>query len=393
MAKTQRKLMRELVLPVFVPSMIFSAGENVLLPMIPAGAEKLGADLTAASIVAGMVMVGTLIADLPAAKFVAKVGERKGMILASLVASLALIVSAFATSLWVLGAGVLVVGMCASTFALARHTYMAGAVPYGVRARASSTLGGMFRAGGLLGPFIAAALILLGDFHYIYWGAALLCSIAATVLFFAKTDEAAGSGAGESISIWTITKRERKKLGTLGVASAILAIVRTARIIGLPLWALYLEIDPGTTSLLIGGAAILDFALFYASGQVMDKWGRRAAAVPTLALMGVTMFLLPLANDAIGLFWVAMAMSLANGLGSGLIMTIGADLAPADARGEFLGAFRFLVDAAVAITAPVLAVASATVGLGYGFVFFGVISLIGAWIMWRHIPLHIQHHR
>lgn len=383
--------MRELVLPVFVPSLIFSAGENVLLPMIPAGAEKLGADLTAASLVAGMIMVGTLIADIPAAKFVARIGERKGMILASILAAFGLIVSAFATNLWVMGFGVLVVGMCASTFALARHTYMAGAVPYEVRARASSTLGGMFRAGGLLGPFIAAALILLGDFKFIYWGAALLCGMAAVVLFFAKTDEASDMGSKTSHSTWHITKREWKKLSTLGVASAILAIVRTARIVGLPLWALNLKIDAGTTSLLIGGAAILDFALFYASGQVMDKWGRRAAAVPTLALMGITMFLLPLTNDAVGLFWVAIAMSLANGLGSGLIMTIGADLAPADARGEFLGAFRFLVDAAVAITAPVLAIASATLGLGYGFGFFGLISLLGAWIMWKHIPLHIKH--
>ena len=383
--------MRELVLPVFVPSLIFSAGENVLLPMIPAGAEKLGADLSAASLVAGMIMVGTLIADIPAAKFVARIGERKGMILASLLAALGLVVSAFATNLWMLGLGVLIVGMCASTFALARHTYMAGAVPYQVRARASSTLGGMFRAGGLLGPFIAAALILLGDFKYIYWGAALICGLAALVLFFAKTDEAADKGRQESFSTWHITKREWKKLSTLGLASAILATLRTARIVGLPLWALFLGIDAGFTSLIIGIAAIADFALFYASGQVMDKWGRRAAAVPTLTLMGITMFLLPLSHDAIGLFWVAMAMSLANGLGSGLIMTLGADLAPADARGEFLGAFRFLVDGAVAITAPVLAVASATIGLGYGFFFFGFLGLSGAWIMWKHIPIYIQH--
>ena len=244
--------MRDLVLPVFVPSLIFSAGENVLLPMIPAGAEKLGADLTAASLVSGMIMIGTLIADLPAAKFVARIGERKGMIFASLLAALGLVISAIATNLWILGLGVLIVGMCASTFALARHTYMAGAVPYAVRARASSTLGGMFRAGGLLGPFIAAALLLLGDFKFIYWGAALLCIFAALVLFFAKTDEGGAQDSSSSFSTWHITKREWKKLSTLGIASAILAIVRTARIVGLPLWALYLKIDPATTSLLKG---------------------------------------------------------------------------------------------------------------------------------------------
>lgn len=383
--------MRELVLPVFVPSLIFSAGENVLLPLIPAGAEKLGADLAAASLVAGMIMLGTLIADLPAAKFVAKLGERRGMILASLLAAAGLVVSAFATNLVVMGLGVFVVGMCASMFALARHTYMAGAVPYEVRARASSTLGGMFRAGGLIGPFIAAALLVLGDFDFIYWGAALLCALAALILFFAKTDEGEKDLNQNQHSTWHITKREWKKLSTLGLASAFLAIVRTARIVGLPLWALYLHIDAGTTTLLIGGSAVLDLALFYTSGQVMDKWGRRAAAVPTLALMGITMFLLPFTHDALGLLLVAIGMSLANGLGSGLIMTIGADLAPADARGEFLAAFRFLVDASVAITAPVLAIASATVGLGYGFYFFGLISLAGAWIMWKHIPTYIKH--
>lgn len=383
--------MSELVLPVFLPSLIFAAGENVLLPLIPAGAEKLGADIAAASLVAGMIMVGTLIADLPAARFVARVGERKGMILASLLAAIGLVVSAFAPNLFVMGFGVLIVGMCASTFALARHTYMAGAVPYEVRARASSTLGGMFRAGGLLGPFIAAGLLVLGDFKFVYWGAAFLCLIAAIILVFAKTDEQTKDLNQTSYSTWHITKREWKKLSTLGLASAFLAIVRTARIIGLPLWALYLHIDAGTTTLLIGGSAVLDVALFYTSGQVMDKWGRRAAAVPTLTLMGITMFLLPLTHDASGLLWVALGMSLANGLGSGLIMTIGADLAPADARGEFLAAFRFLVDASVAITAPVLAIASATIGLGYGFCFFGVISLIGAWTMWKHIPIYITH--
>ena len=391
MVKSKRKLLSELVLPVFLPSLVFSAGENVLLPMIPAGAELLGADLAAASLVAGMIMVGTLIADLPAAKFVARIGERKGMIIASLLAAIGLAIAGLATNLWVMGFGVLIVGMCASTFALARHTYMAGAVPYEVRARASSTLGGMFRGGGLIGPFIAAFLIALGDFKFIYWGATALCIVAAVILLFAKTDEVADSANQTSHSTWHITKREWDKLSTLGLASAILAVVRTARIVGLPLWALYLHIDAATTSLLIGGAAALDVALFYTSGQVMDKWGRRAAAVPTLALMGATMFLLPLTHDAVGLLWVALAMSLANGLGSGLIMTIGADLAPADARGEFLAAFRFLVDASVAITAPVLAVASATIGLGYGFSFFGVISIYGALLMWKHIPTHIKH--
>lgn len=50
------------------------------------------------------------------------------------------------------------------------------------------------------------------------------------------------------------------------------------------------------------------------------------------------------AHDETSFLWVAIAMSLANALGSGIVLTIGADLAPADARSEFLGAYRLLVD-------------------------------------------------
>jgi hypothetical protein len=83
-------------------------------------------------------------------------------------------------------------------------------------------------------------------------------------------------------------------------------------------------------------------------------------------------------------------MSVANGLGSGLIMVLGADLAPADARPEFLASFHLIIDGSVAVTAPILALAAVTVGLGAGFVFFGFISLAGGWLMWKNIPIYIQ---
>lgn len=390
MAKTRGNVLRELALPVFLPSLIFSTGENLLIPLIPAGAERLGADLGTASFIAGMIMFGTLVADIPAAKLIRRIGERLGMIYAAISAGIGLVITVFAGNLWVLALGVLLVGMGASVFALARHTYIAAEVPYKFRARALSTLGGVFRAGSLLGPLLGAGLLTFGDFHLIYWAALTLCLLAATLVWFTKKDLRKDADALTKMSTWHITKRESKKLSTLGIASAFLAIVRTARTIGLPIWALYIELDPASTALLVGLAATLDVMLFYTSGQVMDRWGRRAAAVPTMALLGITMFLVPLSNDFNTLLLVGLAMSLANGLGSGLIMTLGADLAPADARGEFLAAFRLVIDGSTAVTAPILSMAAVTVGLGFGFGFFGFLSLAGAWMMWKHIPTFIE---
>lgn len=390
MAKSTRKLIGELAIPVFIPSALFSIAENALIPLIPASAERLGADLATASIVAGLLMFGVLFADLPAAKFIAAVGERRGMIFAAFAASLGIVLVGVASNLLVMSIGVFLIGACAAVFGLARHTYIAEHVPFEIRARALSLLGGMFRAGGVFGPLLAAGLIYLGDVGAVYWVAVALSVTAAVLVFTTKDDRAAHDANQIRHSTWHITKREWKKLSTLGVASSFLAIVRTGRIIGLPLWALYLKVPPGTATLFIGIAASLDLFLFYASGQVMDKWGRRAAAVPTMFLLGLTMLALPLTSDAWGILWIGLAMSVANGLGSGLIMVLGADLAPADARGEFLAAYRLIIDGSTSMTAPILSLAAVTVGLGFGFVFFGAISIAGAWLMWKHIPTFIE---
>jgi MFS family permease len=389
-AKTNRKLIGELIVPVFVPSVLFSIGENALIPLIPASAENLGADLATASLIAGLLMFGVLVADLPAAKFLAAVGERRAMMWASYSAAIGVAFVGLADSLITMSIGVFLIGACASVFGLARHTYIAAHVPFGIRARALSILGGMFRAGGVFGPLLAASLIAIGDVKIVYWVAVALCVGAGALVFTTKSDQTADKANQMRHSTWHITKREWKKLSTLGVASAFLSIVRTARIIGLPLWALHLDVPVATATLFIGIAASLDLVLFYTSGQIMDKWGRRAAAVPTMFLLGLTMFLLPLTTDEWGILWIGLAMSIANGLGSGLIMVLGADLAPADARGEFLAAFHLMIDGSTSLTAPILALAAVTVGLGYGFIFVGFLSLVGSWLMWKHIPLHIQ---
>jgi MFS family permease len=146
-------------------------------------------------------------------------------------------------------------------------------------------------------------------------------------------------------------------------------------------------------ALIIGIAGIIDFALFYTSGQIMDKFGRRAAAVPTLIGLSLTHMLIFTATTETTFFALAIAMSLANGLGSGIILTLGADLAPADARNEFLAGYRLLVDGGVAAAPPALAALAATVGLGAGLIGFGFLGLAGAVLLHRFIPEFVQHQK
>ena len=82
-------------------------------------------------------------------------------------------------------------------------------------------------------------------------------------------------------------------------------------------------------------------------------------------------------------------MALANGLGSGIILTMGADLAPSDARHEYLASYRLITDLGVAAASPALAAITAATSLATGMATFGVIGIAGGLLMWRYIPVLI----
>jgi MFS family permease len=373
-------------LPVFTPSLLFGIAEGGLLPIIPASAQALGASLPTAGIILGLVMIGTLFADIPAARLINILGERKAMMSAAVVASLGILLASLATSLWVLGLGVFILGASVAVFGLARHSYLTEVVPYSHRARALSILGGVFRAGHFIGPLIGAALITLIDLQAVYWNAVVFCALAALILIFIKPDRMPDTPATVPGGTWKVAKRESKKLATLGVTSAIIGGLRTARLVGLPLWALSIGLPPATIALYMGIAGALDLALSYSSGQIMDRFGRRWSAIPTLLGLSLTFSLLTLATNETTFLAVALLMSLANGVGSGIILVIGADLAPKGERNEFLASYRLLVDSGVAAAPLVISGVTALLGLSIAMFTVSGLGIVGAIMAYRYVP-------
>jgi MFS family permease len=386
MASSETFSKRKLVFPVYLPSFLFSTAEFGIVPSIPATAFLLGADLATAGFITGLLMIGRLVADIPAAKFVDLLGERRAMIAAAGTGAMGILLSLFAGSLLMLGAGVFIVGSSSAVFALARLAWMAEHVPIPTRARALSVLGGMFRAGSFVGPVLAAAVIKLFSVQAVYYLPLVLCGLAALVLLFAKGEETEARNSSSLRETFRVARREGKKLATLGVASSILSSLRATRMIGLPLIAVSLNLPTEQASLFIGIAGALDFAMFYLSGQIMDRFGRGFAAVPTLAGLGLAHLIVGIAVDANTFLWLALLMSVANGIGSGVIMVLGADLAPSDKRSEFLASYRLLVDLGEAAVPVILAPMVLAVGLTSAMAGFGFLGFIGAGLMYRYIP-------
>ena len=66
-------------------------------------------------------------------------------------------------------------------------------------------------------------------------------------------------------------------------------------------------------------------------------------------------------------------------------MVIGADLAPKDARNEFLAFYRLMVDGGIAMTAPAISIMTLLFGLPVALAGISVILAVAAWFVVRNI--------
>lgn len=380
--------LRSLIVSVYLPTALFSIGEGAIVPILPAAAERLGASLPVAGLIAGLLMAGVLLADLPAGIVVARIGERKAMIYSAVFSALGISTSIVAPSLLLLGLGVLLVGFGHAVFGLARQVFIAEHIPYSHRARALSIIGGTFRLGGFVGPLLAALMISLFGISSVFVISMSLWAAAAIVITFTKEEENLHTVTSLKRTA-KIAVREKKKLLTVGVVGMIVAVMRNSRTIGLPLLAIAIHLPPEKMALYIAIAGAVDLSLFFLSGQVMDRYGRRWAAIPTLVGMSLTNLLFFIVSDSTMFLVVAIILAIANAFSAGLVLVLGADSAPADARSEFLSSFRLLVDGGTTLTSPLLSALIVLTGaLAPAMAFFSAIGLVGTWLAVRHLPSH-----
>ncbi|MCR8671001.1 MFS transporter [Agrococcus sp. HG114] len=399
--ETERFPWKRVAGAVYVPTAAFAIGEGAVIPYIPLIAGDLGASLAVAAVVAAMLTIGQLAGDVPGGSVVARFGERPTMIAAGALVLAALALALLSTNVWMLGAAIFVMGLGHAVFALARHAFMTTYVPLRFRARALSTLGGIFRMGMFVGPLIGSAVLGLGlplASVWVVFGVSTVVAIAVLVVLPDPTTafERRPATTGvielqqERTGIWQVVRRNARVLATVGVGAAMLSLARSARNVLLPLWAISIGLDGVTTGLVIGIAGGVDFALFFVSGWVMDRFGRLWSVVPSLALMAAAFLMLAVSHDldAATAWFIAAAMVLAlgNGLGSGILMTLGADLADRRNPAPFLGAWRLTVDLGGAAAPLLISALVSVASIAWAAGGLTALCVVGAGMLLKWLP-------
>ena len=383
-----------LLITVYLPAALFGLGQGAAAPVVALTARDLGASLGVAGLVVSLAGLGTIIGDLPAGRLVVRLGERGAILLGSAVGAVGVVLCLVAQSVWLLGVGVALTGLANAVWGLARQSYLAEVVPVVMRARAMSTLAGMMRLGFFLGPFLGALVIhdvgARGGYA-VQLGAVLLAA-----LLMAHLPDVGGGGAGgraadtaPRATLGDVVLTHRVLLTTLGGGALLMGLARASRMAILPLWADHLGLDPVTISLVFGVSAAVDVAVSYPAGLLMDRFGRRAIAVPSLLVLAAGYLLLPLAASTPVLAVVALVLGIGNGLSNGVIMTLGADVAPAATRAAFFGAWRLMHDSGMFVGPLAVAGIAVLAPLSAAAVTVGAATLFGAAVMWRYIPVYV----
>ncbi len=378
---------RSLGLSVYVPTFLFAVGQGAVIPIVALAARDQGASVAFAGFIVALRGIGILSFDVPAGWLVSRFGEQRAMVMGTALVIVALIGSAFSPGIYAFAGFTFLMGCGWAVWLLARLSYVTDVMPANLRGRALSTLGGVNRVGNFFGPFIGAgvgALVGIDGAYYVHLTTALLACGLLIVLI--RGEAAAPVLEHEHVQFTKVVREHARTFLTAGVGVTAIGALRATRQGVLPLWGDHVGLDESTISLIFGISMGMEMLLFYPAGSVMDKWGRKAVALPCIGIMAVGMLLLPLSTGFVSMVLVGLLIGFGNGLGSGIVMTLGADFSPISGRAQFLGAWRVCGDLGTAGGPLIVAGVTGLATLAAASITMGGIGLAGAALMFFLMP-------
>jgi MFS family permease len=344
-----RKLIAHpLVLPLYLPAILFSIAEGLLIPTLPLYAGELGFSYGMIGLVLAGESLGTLIADLPSGLMLRRLGEKHAMVLGLGLMTVSTTALFFARSVPVFLVCRLVAGFGVSIYHISRLAYIADEVPLVNRGRVNAAFGGLKRIGAFIGPIVGGTVATIYSLQAPFLAFAGICLVAIVIvaIYVATSPEDNLADRSPIFGVSHLTSMVRSQsrvLATAGVGNFLVLMVRTAPAAIVPLYgANVLGLDVKSIGVILGISAAIDMLLFIPAGYVMDHYGRKHAIISSMLVFAAGLATIPLARDFWSLLLVEILVGFGNGLGSGTMLTLGADFSSRESRGEFLGLWLFI---------------------------------------------------
>jgi MFS family permease len=373
--------LRPLFLTVYLPTFLLALGQGAVLPVIPLFAKDLGASVAAAGFVFALRGVGTMVFDVPAGVAASRFGDRRTLIAGALAIVVVGIGSGTSQTVAQLALFTFLFGAGNAVFQVGRLAYISEVAPVQHRGRVIALMGGTNRVATFISPIAGGVLAKAFGLPAAFFLQAVAGGSAAILIFLVvrgnavvpvQSDHSVYRRVGGTLS------HHRGSFLTWGLAVITLQVIRSGRQILIPLWGDHVGLDVAAIGLVVGLSSGIDMLLFYPVGFVMDRFGRKWVAVPSLVVLSVGLALIPLAHSFQTLLVVGVLTGFGNGLGTGIVMTLGADLSPSIGRGEFLGVWRLVGDVGTAAGPFVIGAIAGVLTLGAASLTAAGVGLAGA---------------
>ena len=378
---------RSLALPIYLPTFLFAIGQGAAIPILPLLALDMGLSVPVAGLLVGVRSVGSLLFDIPAGMLVARVGERRSMIIGSALLTVVALGIGTRPSTGVLVVLVLLMGAGWSIWLLARLAYATEITPIEHRGRVMSMMGGSTRIGHFIGPLLGGLAIGFFGLSSAFFVQAVLSVAAAIVLYLVRSEAGGEKRVETSLKVVREVLREHRRVfATAGLATIAIQIVRASKDAMIPLWGNHIGLTPSQIALIFGLAYAGDMVLFYPVGVVMDRFGRKWAGVPCLLMISVGLVVIPFTRDFVALLLAGLLIGFGNGFGAGINMTLGSDFSPRGRRAEFLGVWRLVSDVGSVGGPLLIAAITAAASLAAASFFAALVGVAGAGILGALVP-------
>eukprot|EP00042_Codosiga_hollandica_P023903 m.97452 g.97452 ORF g.97452 m.97452 type:complete len:424 (-) comp51359_c0_seq1:111-1382(-) len=356
-APTLSETLWKIVPRVYLSSLLCSVALSITVPITPLFARELAYTDGQVGMIVAAESIGRLASDYIVGNLLVKYGARQVITKGLLGTCLAGFLCMMAPSWYLLFAAQLLLGFSEGFFYVGRQTYLRGACPANHRGRATSIVPGLDQTAFIIGPSIGGYLSQTYGIRTPYWAAVILPGLAAlSVLWYMEeTHQKPSDDAEAKPTPLQVMVQNREILLTSFGPMLILAILRSSRMMAIPLQG----DDLGLSHVQIGQAVSLGFLfgliLFLPVGYAADTYGRKTCATPAYFILSMTTAMFPFAFSFTSLSLIAAASGFGNGLSTGLVVVVGADLAPTGQEaGAFLAVWALLYDGSLAV-GPLLA--------------------------------------
>jgi MFS family permease len=361
----------------YLPSLLMPLGAGMIVPAVPLLGRTFGISIGFAAQVVTAQVLGRAISLIPAGVLNDRFGLRAGMIIGAAISVFSAILTAFATSFWLL---------LLALWKLGREMAAMDVVSVEQRGRQLSALYGIQSTGEALGPALGGIILDTMGFRSLFL---FFTVIAAVVLVISTTVQ----------DTETIPCRPRGKVFVFIRLSQIEPLFRVTYVVlmlatfsamlraevlksMLPIYAVnelnYSATNVGFLFFVIG---LVTFLMIVPAGFISDKLGRKWGTAPPALLSGIAFLCYPLIHGMSGLLALSVLLGIANGMALGSMTIYTYDIVPHHSRAQ-LQSMRRSVGEIGSFTGPLLGgfIANAF-SAGISFLFFAPLHLLSAFLL------------